>query len=178
MIHYVVIYFYFYFTGLNSGAFMGYLGDIKLMMNHIATIPKDLLSVWPGTDQALYGQLFLSRMLPIELDYSSRLFLSYGISKYSEEIRLYNNITTFDLLHKLDYNNKQHSINYNPKKGKKKYKNMIIFQNSINKVIPSILHFNGDGKHVIKNIINEYNNIWNNINRNKNCSKLYSIIYA
>jgi len=64
---------------LNSGAFIGYASDILRMLRDAGTIPKDMLSQWPGYDQGLYTHMYLSRKYDIDIDVTSQLFLSFGL---------------------------------------------------------------------------------------------------
>lgn len=64
---------------LNSGAFIGYLDDVRRMLEAAGRIPVDILARWPGYDQGLYTHMLLSRQWNMDVDVNSTLFFSFGI---------------------------------------------------------------------------------------------------
>ena len=67
---------------LNSGGYIGYVYDIKRMLEIGREIPYDMMTKFPGEDQ---GFLLLSGKFDMSIDFQSKIFLSFGLVKDPEE---------------------------------------------------------------------------------------------
>jgi hypothetical protein len=118
---------------LNSGVFIGYLGAVRRILNAVRSIPKDLVVRWPGTDQGLYTHMLLARHWDIEIDRESRVFMSYGI--VDDETEAYpGRLSTAQLLRPNGSGSTR------------------VWRSSYDSSVPSVVHFNADGKRVIKEV--------------------------
>lgn len=63
----------------NSGGIIGDANALLEVMKVIQRLPRDMVVHWPGTDQGLMGQLYLThRFRDFEIDRSSEFFASFG----------------------------------------------------------------------------------------------------
>eukprot|EP00469_Lotharella_globosa_P012696 CAMPEP_0167789406 /NCGR_PEP_ID=MMETSP0111_2-20121227/10665_1 /TAXON_ID=91324 /ORGANISM="Lotharella globosa, Strain CCCM811" /LENGTH=560 /DNA_ID=CAMNT_0007681565 /DNA_START=167 /DNA_END=1846 /DNA_ORIENTATION=- len=67
---------------LNSGAFIAYADVLDNLYRDVKAIPKWFLNTWPGTDQGLFTQFYLSGRYRIQVDVCRRLFLSTHAPEY------------------------------------------------------------------------------------------------
>lgn len=116
---------------LNSGVFIGYLQDIKTMLDITRHLPAHLVTHWPGADQGLYSHMFLSGALPITLDYRSRVFQAWGLV---DKPKSKSDVTTKTLVKEGDVNGRR------------------VWINSFTAEAPAVLHFNADGKRIMHHI--------------------------
>ena len=124
---------------LNSGAFIGYVKDIKLLLDVAANLPNDILSNWPGADQGLYTHLYLSHAYNIHIDYDTQLFASFGLVNPKEQLN--NGITSSNLLIQT---NQYHNQNQND--NLTEIGSWYMIRGHTQSLPPSIIHFNADGK--------------------------------
>jgi len=143
---------------LNSGAFIGYLGAIRAMLKEIKNIPVDMLAQWPGYDQGLYTHLYLSQRHGIHVDSNSSLFLSYGLVRNPDEtppdlgrtkrlIRRSHAVYSHDQLD-------PHSDSVGPLWANSKALRKENADQAL-AVVPSVIHFNADGKKVLNSVRKE-----------------------
>ena len=71
---------------LNSGGYIGYVYDIKKILEIAMEIPWDMMTKFPGEDQGYYTFLLLSGKFDMAIDYESKIFLSFGLVKDPEEL--------------------------------------------------------------------------------------------
>lgn len=130
---------------LNSGAFIGFASDLRDIAIEVGKMPSDMLSTWPGTDQGLWNHLFLTGMWGISLDYESKIFLSACsvrddkndiIPQASDQLVQGNDV----ILPLIEVPSKD----------------LIIWKNAYADSIPSIIHFNGNGKKMLPELKNRY----------------------
>lgn len=117
---------------LNSGGFMGFAGDIRRILESASLIPSDMMALWPSYDQGLYTHMLLSRHYNIDIDFSSNIFLSFGM--------------TSDPLERGPKS--AHTLLVGEKRTERGKIMRIEWKNAFDKKgdRPSIIHFNGDGK--------------------------------
>lgn len=116
---------------LNSGVFIGYLSDVRAMLDFTRHLPPHLVTHWPGADQGLYSHMFLSGMLPITLDYHSRVFQAWGLVDKPDSKT---DVTTDTLVKEGDVQGRR------------------VWVNSFTNLAPAVLHFNADGKRIMHKI--------------------------
>lgn len=131
---------------LNSGGFIGFASDLKDILDSVSRIPSDILQSWPGTDQGLYTHLLLSGNWNIHLDYESKIFLSFGLSEDPYETYP-KRATTSGLLKEVA----QFDAFGN--------RTLTTWKSSIDGSVPSLIHFNADGKSVLDTVTKNYMNV-------------------
>lgn len=116
---------------LNSGGYIGYLYDMKKLLDIALEIPYDMMTKFPGEDQGFYTYLLLSGKFDLTIDFESKLFLSFGLVGDPDEPSPWtsNNI-----------------IVQENKYGSSKQIQDIIWTHGNSSYKPSIIHFNADGK--------------------------------
>ena len=127
-------------TGLNSGAFMGYVKDVRKLLEATRSIPSDLLPVLPGGDQGIYQHLLLSGRHPIALDHESSVFQAFGFSGVPEERGLQQGMTSDRILYRSNISSSS-STSAVP-----------LWINAYTHKSPAVIHFNADGKTVMEEI--------------------------
>jgi len=139
------------------------------MLTDIASIPADLLNHWPGFDQGLYTSMFLAGRWGIQLDYNNSIFQSWGLVEDPAE-SVGRRVVSKTLVEKIVSENVSVSIHSK-------------WRNSYNKRIPTVLHFNADGKSsgifkaVSKSLYNFHNkNLSAKREFEKNCLRFHKII--
>lgn len=70
---------------LNSGGYIGYVYDIRRMLDIAREIPYDMMTKFPGEDQGFYTFLLLSGKFDMTIDFDSKIFLSFGLVNDPEE---------------------------------------------------------------------------------------------
>ena len=148
-----------YLSGLNSGGFIGYLDNIIDMLSATNDIPPDLLANWPGGDQGLYSNLYLSRRYPITLDYWSRIFLAWGFVGDPSEQGLQGGLDSRSILAP-----RVEGDAWGPR------------MNSRTRTIPAVLHFNADGKSVMNDIIPQLTYYHNWQEQTRKCQHFHVVI--
>merc|ERR1712113_305658 len=62
----------------NAGGYMGYARSLLQLFNTIRSLPPDMISHFPGTDQGLVGQLYLTHHFPgVAVDTNSNMWATF-----------------------------------------------------------------------------------------------------
>lgn len=67
----------------NTGGIIGYAGSLQAAYRSIRHVPSSMVNRWPGSDQGLVGQMYLSRMTEFSIDTNSTFWATSGAVKQS-----------------------------------------------------------------------------------------------